>query len=66
MTNRQDILICPYCKADPFSYIQTESGLLPLAVTCCEKAIHESYQGLESRRQEPTHPKLLPPEMPNT
>lgn len=57
----QDLMVCPYCKADPFSYTHTAFGTFVLAITCCEKAIVEAYQGLTGVIAVPNNTPLLPP-----
>ena len=39
-------LHCQYCNADPFEYVRVDDKKVPVAVSCCEKAITQYYQGL--------------------
>jgi hypothetical protein len=42
-----DIIICPYCKSDPFEYVDVGSKTLrAIAISCCEKAVTEYYRAL--------------------
>lgn len=29
-------MICPFCKRDPYEYVDVGVGLMPVAVTCCD------------------------------
>lgn len=28
--------VCPFCRSDPFEYVDVGVGMVPVAVTCCE------------------------------
>ncbi len=40
-------MICPFCKNDPFEYVDVGVGFVPVAVTCCDL-------GYELIRADPT------------
>ena len=31
--------ICPFCKQDPFHYVDVGIGMVPVAVNCCDSGI---------------------------
>lgn len=45
---------CPFCKCDPFHYVDVGVGCVPAAVNCCDEGVT-----LYSRDDTPTKRKLL-------
>ena len=31
--------ICPFCKCDPYEYVDVGVGMVPVAVNCCDAGI---------------------------
>lgn len=41
-----DQLLCLFCHSDPFEYVTVDEGKVPVAISCCERAIDTYYKGL--------------------
>lgn len=42
---------CPFCKRDPFHYVDVGTGMAAVAVTCCELGVELFQYGTKEARQ---------------
>ncbi|RXN87988.1 hypothetical protein C7R54_15540 [Achromobacter aloeverae] len=42
---------CPFCKCDPYEYVDVGVGFVPVAVTCCDLGIDLIQYGGKKARQ---------------
>ena len=41
-----EVKFCQHCKGDPFEYVLVDGVKDAVAISCCEKAVTQYYQGL--------------------